>query len=190
MGFVMTGEDVKPRAGRPPRHKGERLSKSRTFRIRDDIDAELIRSAEESGLSVSEMIERRLSQYGEMRLEIARMREVVSTTQKTLELLREHHEVIEGDLRAEIKSLISELNKMIDKDNNKTVDDLETELSEFGFAKIMIADEGYVWARPGVEWESDILTNFEASLLADRLQPLLRKALIDAAVEMMKESKT
>jgi hypothetical protein len=50
----------KPRVGRPPRHEGVRLSKNRTFRIRDDLDGTLETAARLSGRSVSEEIEYRL----------------------------------------------------------------------------------------------------------------------------------
>jgi hypothetical protein len=52
-------EGDKP-AGRPPRHKGERLSKNRTFRVRGELDEKLHRAATASGRSVSEEIEFRL----------------------------------------------------------------------------------------------------------------------------------
>jgi hypothetical protein len=57
-GVRMTEGD-KP-AGRPPRHKGERLSKNRTFRVRGELDEKLQRAADTSGRSVSEEIEFRL----------------------------------------------------------------------------------------------------------------------------------
>jgi hypothetical protein len=43
--------------GRPPRHPGERLSKSRTFRVRGGLDEYLQAAAAASGRSVSEEIE-------------------------------------------------------------------------------------------------------------------------------------
>ena len=48
------------KGGRPPRHKGERLSKNRTFRVRGVLDEYLIGAAGQSGRSVSEEIEARL----------------------------------------------------------------------------------------------------------------------------------
>jgi hypothetical protein len=50
------------KAGRPPRHEGERLSKNRTFRVRGDLDGRLQGAAREAGHSVSEEIERRLEE--------------------------------------------------------------------------------------------------------------------------------
>jgi len=50
----------KPKVGRPRRHEGMRLSKNRTFRIRDDLDLDLETAARRSGRSVSEEIEYRL----------------------------------------------------------------------------------------------------------------------------------
>src|SRR5262245_19119492 len=50
----------KPKVGRPRRHEGMRLSKNRTFRIRDDLDLHLETAARHSGRSVSEEIEYRL----------------------------------------------------------------------------------------------------------------------------------
>lgn len=50
------------KVGRPPRHKGERLSKNRTFRVRGGLDARLQRAAAKAGRSVSEEIEWRLEQ--------------------------------------------------------------------------------------------------------------------------------
>ena len=52
--------------GRPPRHPGERLSKSRTFRVRGGLDEYLQASAAAAGRSVSEEIE--------FQLELARVR--------------------------------------------------------------------------------------------------------------------
>jgi hypothetical protein len=46
--------------GRPPRHGSERLSKSRTFRVRPHLDELLQKAAAEAGRSVSEEIEYRL----------------------------------------------------------------------------------------------------------------------------------
>ncbi len=43
--------------GRPPRHKGEHLSRNRTFRVRDGLDEKLREAAAEAGRSVSEQIE-------------------------------------------------------------------------------------------------------------------------------------
>lgn len=48
--------------GRPPKRKGERLSKNRTFRVRGDLDARLHKAAKRNECSVSEEIERRLQQ--------------------------------------------------------------------------------------------------------------------------------
>jgi hypothetical protein len=50
----------KPRGGRPPRHRDERLRKIRSFRIRPSLDRALLVAAEQSGRSVSEEIERAL----------------------------------------------------------------------------------------------------------------------------------
>jgi len=52
----------KSKMGRPPRHEGERLSKSRTFRVRPHLDGSLQKAAAEAGRSVSEEIEHRLDQ--------------------------------------------------------------------------------------------------------------------------------
>lgn len=49
-----------PKMGRPPKREGERLSKSRTFRVRGTLDNALQIAAERSGRSVSEEIEFRL----------------------------------------------------------------------------------------------------------------------------------
>src|SRR5215472_9218640 len=48
--------------GRPPKRKGERLSKNRTFRVRGTLDEQLEAAAQEAGRSVSEEIEHRLEQ--------------------------------------------------------------------------------------------------------------------------------
>jgi hypothetical protein len=50
----------KPKAGRPPRHAGERLSKNRTFRVRGELDEKLQAAAEQSRRTVSAEIEFRL----------------------------------------------------------------------------------------------------------------------------------
>src|SRR5262249_28051441 len=50
----------KNKGGRPARHKGERLSKHRTFRVRGRLDEMLEEEAAKSGRSVSETIERML----------------------------------------------------------------------------------------------------------------------------------
>ena len=52
----------KSKMGRPPRHGGERLSKSRTFRVRPQLDGLLQVAAAKAGRSVSEEIEQRLDQ--------------------------------------------------------------------------------------------------------------------------------
>jgi predicted HicB family RNase H-like nuclease len=46
--------------GRPPKRKGERLSKNRTFRVRGTLDEQLAAAADAAGRSVSEEIEYRL----------------------------------------------------------------------------------------------------------------------------------
>jgi hypothetical protein len=50
----------KSKAGRKPKYPGEKLSKNRTFRVRDRLDDNLQTSALSSGRSVSEEIEYRL----------------------------------------------------------------------------------------------------------------------------------
>ena len=50
----------KLKTGRPPRHEGGLLSKSRTFRVRPHLDELLRKAASEAGRSVSEEIEYRL----------------------------------------------------------------------------------------------------------------------------------
>ena len=52
---------TKKQRGRPTRHAGGKLSKNRTFKIYPDLDAKLIAAAAETGRTVSEEIERRLS---------------------------------------------------------------------------------------------------------------------------------
>ena len=46
--------------GRPPKRKGERLSKNRTFRVRGTLDEQLVAAADDARRSVSEEIEHRL----------------------------------------------------------------------------------------------------------------------------------
>jgi hypothetical protein len=48
------------KGGRPPRYVGERLSQTRSFRVRGQIDAQLQEAAAKAGRSVSEEIEHRL----------------------------------------------------------------------------------------------------------------------------------
>ena len=50
----------KPKAGRPPRHAGERLVKNRTFRVRGSVDDQLQAATEQSRRTVSAEIEYRL----------------------------------------------------------------------------------------------------------------------------------
>jgi hypothetical protein len=50
----------KPKAGRPPRHAGERLVKNRTFRVWGKLDDQLQAAAEQSRRTVSAEIEFRL----------------------------------------------------------------------------------------------------------------------------------
>ena len=50
----------KPKAGRPPRHAGERLVKNRTFRVWGWLDDKLQAAAEQSRRTVSAEIEYRL----------------------------------------------------------------------------------------------------------------------------------
>jgi len=56
----------KSKMGRPLRHGAERLSKSRTFRVRPHLDELLQKAAAKAGRSVSEEIEHRLDQSFEM----------------------------------------------------------------------------------------------------------------------------
>lgn len=51
---------AKKKRGRPPRHAGEKLSKTRTFRVRGALDETLQEAATKAGRSVSEEIEHRL----------------------------------------------------------------------------------------------------------------------------------
>jgi hypothetical protein len=51
-----------PKLGRPPKHPGERLSKTRIFRVRDRLDAQLQKAAALAKRPVSEEIEYRLEQ--------------------------------------------------------------------------------------------------------------------------------
>jgi 16S rRNA U1498 N3-methylase RsmE len=60
---VTTGERKvarKKKAGRPPRHAGEHLSKNRTFRVWDKLDDQLQAAAKQSRRTVSAEIEYRL----------------------------------------------------------------------------------------------------------------------------------
>src|SRR5262245_27146731 len=52
----------KVKIGRPLKHEGERLSKSRTFRVRPHLAGLLQAAAAKAGRSVSEAIEHRLDQ--------------------------------------------------------------------------------------------------------------------------------
>jgi hypothetical protein len=72
----------KAKIGRPPRHGSERLSKSRTFRVRPHLDELLQKAAAEAGRSVSEEIEYRLDRsfYGDGLRD--RMIEIVKLTTK------------------------------------------------------------------------------------------------------------
>jgi hypothetical protein len=54
-------KDAKKKRGRPPKPRGARRSKNRTFRIRENLDDYLINKANETGRSVSEEIEARIS---------------------------------------------------------------------------------------------------------------------------------
>ncbi len=56
----MDGEKPRKRGGRPPLLPSERKTTTRTFRIRPDLDTELVAAAEAGGRSISEEIERRL----------------------------------------------------------------------------------------------------------------------------------
>ena len=51
---------AKSKGGRPRRHPGERLSQTRSFRVRGGLDDNLQAAARRSGRSVSEEIEHRL----------------------------------------------------------------------------------------------------------------------------------
>lgn len=64
----------KPKAGRPPRHAGERLVKNRTFRVWGSLDDQLQATAEQSRRTVSAEIEWRLSLSFEMDRLDAQMR--------------------------------------------------------------------------------------------------------------------
>ena len=64
----------KPKAGRPPRHAGERLVKNRTFRVWGWLDDKLQAAAEQSRRTVSAEIEWRLSLSFEMDRLDAQMR--------------------------------------------------------------------------------------------------------------------
>jgi hypothetical protein len=56
----------KSKAGRPPRRADERLSKNRTFRVRDQLDEQLRVAAEHSHRTVSAEIEYRLENSFQM----------------------------------------------------------------------------------------------------------------------------
>lgn len=64
----------KPKAGRPPRHAGERLVKNRTFRVWGSLDDQLQAAAEQSRRTVSAEIEFRLELSFEMDRLDAQMR--------------------------------------------------------------------------------------------------------------------
>ena len=64
----------KPKAGRPPRHAGERLVKNRTFRVWSWLDDQLQAAAEQSRRTVSAEIEFRLELSFEMDRLDAQMR--------------------------------------------------------------------------------------------------------------------
>jgi hypothetical protein len=53
-------KSAKKQRGRPPKYKGERLSKTRTFRVRGNMDPYLAGAAHAAGRSISEEIEARL----------------------------------------------------------------------------------------------------------------------------------
>src|SRR5262249_29102882 len=57
-GYIMKA--AKKKRGRPPKYRGERLSKTRSFRVRGFLDVGLVTAAAKSGRSVSEEIEARL----------------------------------------------------------------------------------------------------------------------------------
>jgi hypothetical protein len=64
----------KPKAGRPPRHAGERLVKNRTFRVWGWLDDQLQAAAEQSRRTVSAEIEFRLEDSFRMDWVDAQMR--------------------------------------------------------------------------------------------------------------------
>jgi hypothetical protein len=70
--------------GRPPKHKGERLSKNRTFRVRGTLDEQLEAAAQEAGRSVSEEIERRLEASFQRE---ERAEQILETIHRTLKVL-------------------------------------------------------------------------------------------------------
>jgi hypothetical protein len=77
---VTTGERKvarKKKAGRPPRHAGEHLSKNRTFRVWDKLDDQLQAAAEHSRRTVSAEIEYRLEQSFWMDRLDAQMRDLL-----------------------------------------------------------------------------------------------------------------
>jgi len=76
------------KGGRPPKYKGERLSKNRTFRVRGLLDEQLIAAAAESGRSVSEEIEYRLErsfQAGRQAVELESLKARLTRVETQLE---------------------------------------------------------------------------------------------------------
>src|SRR5262245_41521045 len=67
----------KPKAGRPPRHAGEHLTKNRTFRVWAKLDDQLTAAAEQSRRTVSAEIEYRLENSFRMDDLDAQMRAVL-----------------------------------------------------------------------------------------------------------------
>ena len=70
--------------GRPPKRKGERLSKNRTFRVRGTLDEQLEAAAQDAGHSVSEEIERRLEASFQRE---ERAEQILETIHRTLKVL-------------------------------------------------------------------------------------------------------
>lgn len=184
----MTNEDARSKGGRPPRHKGERLSKNRTFRIRADLDVELAKIAEASGRSVSEIIEQRLMHYEEQTLETARLREVVRSTLKSLEMLEELHRAREETSGDRIKVMQQYVDEMeaIQKDRAEEIS--RGELEQYGYRKILLDDGSFLWSAPGSEPAISI-NRLEAALIADKLSPILQRAVAEAVAKFQEEDR-
>jgi hypothetical protein len=103
------GEQVMASKSRPPRHGRER-SKSRTFRVRGDLDEKLEAAATQSGRSVSEEIEHRLERSfrdEEIREQAFEQAWVMFEKRKTLENVKAALENVETAL-ANAKALRSD----------------------------------------------------------------------------------
>ncbi|WP_198291149.1 hypothetical protein [Ancylobacter sp. FA202] len=128
----MTDEGSKrSKGGRPTHRKGDPLTKSRTFRISDSLDAELSEEATELGRSVSAVIEDHLLQFSQFSKELERLGGNVKFRDLRIQYTMDGHGVIE------MANAIIQTN-------------IEEALKRYGYISVTVGGNT-LWAPPNVD---------------------------------------